>query len=97
MVVTEPEGEDMFDEEVIEEDRPRRAHRERSEGKSAKRTGISQFLREVRDEMRQVAWPTRTELINYTAVVLTTLVIMISLIFLHNFLYGKFILFLFHK
>jgi len=39
----------------------------------------------------------RTELINYTAVVLTTLVIMISLIFLLNFLYGKFILFLFHK
>jgi len=31
------------------------------------------------------------------AVVLTTLVIMISLIFLLNFLYGKFILFLFHK
>ncbi len=29
-----------------------------------------QFFREVRDELRQVAWPTRAEMINYTAVVL---------------------------
>ena len=27
-----------------------------------------QFLREVRAEMRQVAWPTRSEVINYTSV-----------------------------
>ena len=50
-----------------------------------------QFVREVRDEMRQVAWPSRSELINYTSVVLTTLVIMISLIFVLNLAFGKLI------
>ncbi len=56
-----------------------------------------QFVREVRDEMRQVAWPSRSELINYTSVVLTTLIIMISLIFVLNLAFGKLITDLFTK
>jgi len=60
-----------------------------------KRTGFVQFFREVRDELRQVAWPTRPELGNYTAVVFTTLVLMIVLIFLLNYGFSKAILFLF--
>ncbi len=59
------------------------------------RTGFVQFFREVRDELRQVAWPTRPELVNYTAVVLTTLILMIILIFLLNYGFSKAILFLF--
>ncbi len=62
-----------------------------------KRTGVVQFFREVRDELRQVAWPTRAELVNYTAVVLTTLVLMVLLIFLLNYAFGKAIFFMFHK
>jgi preprotein translocase subunit SecE len=62
-----------------------------------KRTSPSQFLREVREELRQVAWPTRPEMINYTAVVLTTLVVMISLIFVLNYGFSKAILYLFQK
>jgi preprotein translocase subunit SecE len=62
-----------------------------------KRTSPSQFLHEVRDEMRQVAWPTRSELLNYTAVVLTTLIFMILLIFVLNLLFGKAIVWLFTK
>jgi preprotein translocase subunit SecE len=62
-----------------------------------KRTTPVQFLREVRDEMRQVAWPSRSELINYTSVVLTTLIIMISLIFVLNLAFGKLITLLFTK
>jgi preprotein translocase subunit SecE len=61
------------------------------------RTSIRQFFREVREEMRQVSWPTRTELINYTTITVMVLVIMISLIFGLNFIFGKFILFLFQK
>jgi len=61
------------------------------------RTSIVQFFREVRDELRQVAWPTRAELINYTAVVLTTLVLMVLLIFLLNLAFGKAIFYMFHK
>ena len=61
------------------------------------RTSPPQFAREVRDELRQVAWPSRAELANYTAVVVTTLVLMISLIFVLNFGFGKAVLFLFQK
>ena len=62
-----------------------------------KRTTPVQFTREIRDEMRQVAWPSRSELINYTSVVLTTLIIMISLIFALNLGFGKLITLLFTK
>jgi preprotein translocase subunit SecE len=62
-----------------------------------KRTSPVQFVREVRDEMRQVAWPSRSELVNYTSVVLTTLIIMISLIFVLNLAFGKLITLLFTK
>jgi preprotein translocase subunit SecE len=61
------------------------------------RTTVAQFGREVRDELRQVAWPNRAEMLNYTAVVLTTLVLMISLIFLLNYGFGKAVVFLFQK
>ncbi len=62
-----------------------------------KRATPVQIVREVRDEMRQVAWPSRAELINYTSVVLTTLIIMISLIFVLNLAFGKLITLLFTK
>jgi preprotein translocase subunit SecE len=51
----------------------------------------------VRDEMRLVQWPSRTELINYTSVVLTTLIIMITLIFFLNLGFGKLITLMFTK
>lgn len=62
-----------------------------------KRTTPLQFSREVRDEMRLVQWPSRTELINYTSVVLTTLIIMITLIFFLNLGFGKLITLMFTK
>ena len=62
-----------------------------------KRTTPVQFTREVRDEMRLVQWPSRAELFNYTSVVLTTLIIMISLIFVLNLGFGKLITLLFSK
>ncbi len=75
-----------------------RTDRRQQKGPSGrKRTTPVQFLREVRDEMRQVAWPSRSELINYTSVVFTTLVIMISLIFVLNLAFGKLITDLFTK
>ena len=50
---------------------------------------MRQFFREVRDEMRQVAWPTRPEVANYTSIVGTVLLIMIGLIFGLNFGFSK--------
>lgn len=64
---------------------------------SAQRHSPMQYLREVRDELRQVAWPTRQEMFSYTTVVFTTLVIMIALIFVLNYVFGKGVLFMFQK
>ena len=47
--------------------------------------------------MRQVAWPSRAELINYTSIVFVTLAIMISLIFVLNLAFGKLVTLLFTK
>ena len=63
----------------------------------AKREPFSprRFSHEVRQELRQVAWPSRVEVINYTVVTLATLVILIILIFLLNYGFSKLILWLF--
>jgi preprotein translocase subunit SecE len=59
------------------------------------RASVTQWIREIREELRQVAWPTRSEMVNYVAIVLTVLVIMIALIFLLNEVFGRFVLWLF--
>jgi preprotein translocase subunit SecE len=59
------------------------------------RVTITQWLREIREELRQVAWPTRPEMVNYTSIVLVVLVIMIVLIFFLNFVAGKWLIWLF--
>jgi preprotein translocase subunit SecE len=61
------------------------------------RSSIGQFFREVREEMRQVAWPSRPELINYTTIVLFVLIFMTALIFGLGFGFSKFVTFLFTK
>jgi preprotein translocase subunit SecE len=62
-----------------------------------KRPGARQYFREVRDEMRQVAWPTRAETANYTSIVGTVLLLMIVLIFVLNLGFSHAILWLFQK
>jgi preprotein translocase subunit SecE len=57
----------------------------------------ARLAREVRNELRQVVWPNSSELVNYTTVVLTVLVIMIALIFVLNLAFGKAVLYLFQK
>jgi preprotein translocase subunit SecE len=44
------------------------------------RTKPTQFLREVRSELRKVAWPNRKELGSYTVVVLVTSLVLTMLI-----------------
>ena len=66
---------------------PAPAHRER--------TSARQFLREVRAELRKVAWPTRPEVINSTIIVLVAVVIMTTLIFFMDLAFAKGVLFLF--
>jgi preprotein translocase subunit SecE len=61
-----------------------------TEGKK-KRTGVRQFLKEVRQELRKVDWPSRRELISYTIVVLVTVIVMMSLVFGLDFVFSKLI------
>jgi preprotein translocase subunit SecE len=44
------------------------------------RTTPAQFVREVRDELRKVVWPTRTELITYTTSALVFILIMVGIV-----------------
>jgi preprotein translocase subunit SecE len=59
------------------------------------RTGARQFLREVRQELRKVAWPTRPETINYSGIVLVALVVLTLLIFAFDWGVSKIVLDLF--
>ena len=70
---------------------------ERADRTRQQRTSPVQFAREIRDELRQVAWPSRAEMVNYSTVVLVTLVLMIALIFLLNYAFGKGVLFMFQR
>jgi preprotein translocase subunit SecE len=60
-----------------------------------KRTTPFAYLREVRTELRKVAWPTRAETRNYSTVVLVTLAFMLALIFGLDLGFSKFSEFLF--
>jgi preprotein translocase subunit SecE len=60
-----------------------------------KRTNPFGYLREVRTELRKVAWPTRSETRNYSTVVLVTLIFMLALIFGLDLGFSKFSEFLF--
>ncbi len=63
----------------------------------SQRTRPRQFFKEIREEMRQVSWPTRPEVINYTTIVFFVLVFMTSLIFGLGYGFSKFVTFLFTK
>ena len=60
-----------------------------------KRITPVEYLGEVRSEMRKVAWPTKKEVINSTIIVLIAVVVMTTLIFLFDYAFSKFVLFLF--
>lgn len=59
------------------------------------RTGPRQYIREVRAELKKVAWPNRKEIINSTVVVLIAVVFMTTLIFGFDYGSSKLVLFLF--
>jgi preprotein translocase subunit SecE len=59
------------------------------------RTKPREFLHEVNVELRKVAWPTRAETINYSTVVLITLIVVITMIFILDYIFAKGAIFLF--
>jgi len=67
------------------------ARRSAAPTEKKKRTGARQFLKEVRQELRKVDWPSRRELISYTIVVLVTVIVMTSFVFGLDFVFSKLI------
>ncbi|MGH2663231.1 MAG: preprotein translocase subunit SecE [Actinomycetota bacterium] len=57
--------------------------------KTKKRAGPRQFIREVRQELKKVAWPSRKELVAYTIVVLVSVVVLTSYVFGLDLLISK--------
>ena len=60
--------------EVDADGEPIRQRRQQQQRLAEERTGVVQFGREVRAELRKVAWPSRSETGNYTTVVIITII-----------------------
>ena len=61
------------------------------------RIGPAQFTREVRAELRKVAWPTRQEVIRFSGIVFFTLVVLTAFIFGVDYVSAKGVFFLFDQ
>jgi preprotein translocase subunit SecE len=66
--------------EVDADGEPIRQRREQSSHQAEERTSVAQFSREVRAELRKVAWPSRAETANYATVVVVTIVAVTSIV-----------------
>jgi preprotein translocase subunit SecE len=64
-----------------EEERAKRRRQDRARQPKKERVGIRQYIREVRQELKKVAWPSRQELTTYTVVVLGVSTVLTLLIF----------------
>ena len=60
-----------------------------------KRTPPKQFVREVRGELRKVAWPTRQEVVRYSIIVLLTIIVLTTMIFVLDYAFAKGVFYLF--
>jgi preprotein translocase subunit SecE len=76
-------------------DQKRAAPQKRAAAPERERTGPVEYLHEVRQEMRKVAWPTREEVINSSLVVLVSVIVLATIIFGYDYLSAKFVLFLY--
>lgn len=59
------------------------------------RVGPAQFVREVRGELRKVAWPTRQEVVHYSLVVLVFLVVVTTIVAVVDWAFARAVLWLF--
>jgi preprotein translocase subunit SecE len=64
----------------------------RPQEQKEKRATPVQFLREVRGELRKVAWPTRSETINYSIIVFVAVVVLTTFIAIVDYGVSEFIL-----
>jgi preprotein translocase subunit SecE len=75
--------------------KPQQAQRAAGRPEKEKRTAPKQYLREVRGELRKVAWPTKDEVVRYSIIVLVTIIILTTMIFALDYVFAKGVFFLF--
>ena len=61
-----------------------------------KRTSPGEFVKEVRAELRKVAWPTRAETTSYSIIVLVAVVLLTTMVGVFDYFFGEFVLKLFN-
>jgi preprotein translocase subunit SecE len=74
----------------------RRQQQQPSPKDREQRTRPAEFLREVRAELRKVAWPTRAEVVNYSIIVFVAVVILTVFVGFLDYGFGQFVLRLFN-
>jgi preprotein translocase subunit SecE len=72
-----------------------RERRSPSQSLKTERTKPAEFVREVRAELRKVAWPTRKEVINYSIIVLIAIALLTAIIAGLDYVFGSVVLSLF--
>ena len=60
-----------------------------------KRVKAGEYVRQVRAELRKVAWPTRKEVIHYSTIVFVALLLLTAVIFALDLAFGKGVVWLF--
>ena len=78
-----PEGTDGAAETAAAED-GKKSGKQKKSGKRAKKglfARMGLFYRQIIAELRKVVWPTRSELTNYTAVVVTFVVVVMGFVY----------------
>jgi preprotein translocase subunit SecE len=72
-----------------EQGKPTRAQRQ-APRKKTDRVGVRQYLREVRDELRKVAWPQRPEVKRYSIIVIITVIVYTALVGGLDYVFSEF-------
>lgn len=81
--------------EVDADGEPIRQRRSQTSHQSEERTGVAQFTREVRAELRKVAWPSRAETANYATVVIITIIAVTAIVASLDWIFSNSVLNLF--
>ena len=68
-----------------EEERAKKRRKEGPQRRQRERVGFRQYLREVRQELKKVAWPTRQETITFSVVVLVVTTVLTAVTFAFDF------------
>jgi preprotein translocase subunit SecE len=83
---------------VNAEGNPVRTPRQTSVAAAAKeKTSPAEYVREVKAEMQKVAWPTKSEVINYSIIVLIAVLVFTLLVAGLDYVFGQSVLKLFQK